>query len=170
MRVEEMLFSSRLDVTVLQPAAYMQNILSEWDFMADFGIYRVPYPIETRLSLVDLEDVAIAAVAVLGSAGHSSATYELVGTLPLSQVEIAATFGRALNRPVRAEAEAIEIWDRRAKVAGMNDHARATLVKMFRTYARDGLTGNPNVLGWLLARPPTSLEDFAARTAARLLP
>jgi hypothetical protein len=37
---------------------------------------------------------------------------------------------------------------------------------MFRAYARDGLKGNPNVLGWLLGRPPTSLAAFAARCAA----
>jgi NAD(P)H dehydrogenase (quinone) len=172
MRVEEMLFSSRLDVTVLQPAAYMQNILAEWDRMAGSGVYRAPYPTETRISLVDLEDVAEAAVTVLTNSLHSLATYELVGTLPVSQIEIAATFSRALNKPVRAETEAIESWDHRAKAAGMNDHARETLIKMFRIYARDGLVGNPNVLGWLLERPPTSLEDFAARitAAARRLP
>ncbi len=33
------------------------------------GIYRVPYPIETRLSLVDLDDVAEAAALVLTEAG-----------------------------------------------------------------------------------------------------
>src|SRR5207342_1079914 len=98
--------------------------------------------------------------------GHNGATYELVGTLPVSQVEIAETFGRALNRPVRAEAEAVESWAHRAKAAGMNDFARETLIRMFRLYARDGLTGNPNVLAWLLARQPTSLADFAARSAA----
>jgi len=48
----------------------------------------------------------------------------------------------------------------------MGDYARETLGKMFRVYARDGLAGNPNVLGWLLARPPASLADFAARVAA----
>jgi hypothetical protein len=48
----------------------------------------------------------------------------------------------------------------------MNDYSRETLVKMFRAYARDGLKGNPNVLGWLLARPPTSLAAFASRTAS----
>jgi hypothetical protein len=37
---------------------------------------------------------------------------------------------------------------------------------MFQAYARDGLKSNPNVLGWLLGRPPTSLASFAARTAA----
>jgi hypothetical protein len=37
---------------------------------------------------------------------------------------------------------------------------------MFRAYARDSLKGNPNLLGWLLGRPATSLAAFAARMAA----
>lgn len=166
LRVEEMLFSSKLDITILQPTAYMQNSLAEWDHMVRDGIYRVPYPIDTRLSLVDLEDVAEAAATVLASTGHSGATYELVGTPPLCQVEIADAFGRALKKPVRAEAETVESWDARARRAGLEDYARETLIKMFRAYALDGLKGNPNVLGWLLGRPPTSLERFAVGIAA----
>ncbi len=166
LRVEEMLFTSPLDVAILQPTAYMQNCLSEWDRMVGSGIYRVPYPVETRLSLVDLDDVAEAAAIVLSDAGHSGATYELVGTPPLSQIEIAEIFGEKLKKPVRAEAEAIESWDHRARAAGMDDYSRETLTKMFRAYARDGLKGNPNVLGWLLGRPPTSLAAFATRVTA----
>jgi NAD(P)H dehydrogenase (quinone) len=167
LRVEEMLFSSPLDVTILQPTAYMQNILAEWDRMVSSGIYRVPYPIETRLSLVDLDDVAEAAATVLtNNTGHSGATYELVGTPPLSQIEIAGIFGEALGKPVRAVAETIESWEHRARAAGMDDYSRETLTKMFRAYARDGLKGNPIVLRWLLGRPPTSLAQFAERIAA----
>jgi NAD(P)H dehydrogenase (quinone) len=166
LRVEEMLFSSALDVTILQPTAYMQNSLAEWDRMVSDGVYRVPYPIETQLSLVDLEDVAEAAALVLTSDGHSSATYELVGTLPISQTEIVETFSRALKKTIRAEAEPVENWEQRARGAGMDDYSRETLIKMFRAYARDGLKGNPNVLGWLLGRAPTSLASFAARMAA----
>jgi NAD(P)H dehydrogenase (quinone) len=165
LRVEEMLFASALDITILQPTAYMQNSFAEWDRMVSEGIYRVPYPVETRLSLVDLDNVAEAAALVLINAGHSGATYELVGTPPLSQIEIAETFAKALKRPVRAETETVESWERRARGAGMDDHARETLAKMFRAYARDGFVGNPNVLGWLLGRPPTSLAALAARAA-----
>ena len=163
LRVEEMLFATALDITILQPTAYMQNSLAEWDRMVADGVYRVPYPIETPLSLVDLEDVGQAAAMVLTSAGHSSATYELVGTDPLSQIEITEIFGRALNKSIRAEAEPVEDWEQRARRSGMEDYARETLTKMFRAYARDGLKGNPNVLSWLLGRPPTPLADFANR-------
>jgi NAD(P)H dehydrogenase (quinone) len=167
MRVEEMLFSSKLDATILQPTAYMQNSLAQWDRMVSDGIYSVPYPVETRLSLVDLDDVAQAAAAVLTGDGHIDATYELVGTPPMSQTEIAANFARALQRDISAEAEPIEAWRQRARSAAMDDTQRETLTKMFEAYARDGLRGNPNVLGWLLGRPPTSLAAFAARIAAQ---
>jgi NAD(P)H dehydrogenase (quinone) len=165
LRVEEMLFSSGLDITILQPTAYMQNALAEWDRMVSDGIYRVPYPIDTKLSLVDLDDVAEAAALVLTEHGHSGATYELVGTQPMSQIEIAETFGRALNKAVRAEAESTEIWQQRARNTGMDEHQLEPLTRMFQAYARDGLKGNPNVLGWLLQRSPTSLASFAARMA-----
>jgi uncharacterized protein YbjT (DUF2867 family) len=166
LRVEEMLFASALDITVLQPTAYMQNSLAQWDRMVRDGVYCVPYPVETRLSLVDLDDVAEAAALALTNDRHSGATYELVGTPPLSQIEIAGTFGHTLNKAIRAETEAVESWDQRARRAGMDDYSRETLIKMFRAYARDGLKGNPNVLGWLLGRPPTSLAAFAERIAA----
>jgi NAD(P)H dehydrogenase (quinone) len=79
-RVEEMLFASALDITVLQPAAYMQNILPAWPAITGEGVLRVPYPVATRLSLVDLDDVAKAAAIVLTRPGQEDAVYELAGT------------------------------------------------------------------------------------------
>jgi NAD(P)H dehydrogenase (quinone) len=165
MRVEEMLFSSELNFTILQPTAYMQNILGERERMTTEGIYRVPYPVETMLSLVDLDDVAAVAARVLTEDGHAFATYELVGTAPVSQIEVAETFSSALDRDVRAESESVKAWQARARIDGMNEHTVTVLTKMFVSYAGDGLKGNPNVLGWLLGRKPTTLAEFAARAA-----
>jgi NAD(P)H dehydrogenase (quinone) len=168
MRVEELLFASGLDVTVLQPTAYMQNILAGWREIADAGVYRVPYPIESRLSLVDLDDVAEAATVVLTQQGHGGATYELVGMWPLSQIGVAEMLSEAVGKPVRAVAEPVDDWETRARVIGMADHQRNTLMKMFRYYAQHGLSGNPNVLGWLLGRRPTTFGEFARRAIERM--
>jgi NAD(P)H dehydrogenase (quinone) len=170
MRVEDLLFASALDVTVLQPAAYTQNILAGWHEIIDAGIYRVPYPVESRLSLVDLNDVAAAAALVLTEPGHEGATYELVGTVPLSQIDVAQTLSEALGKTVRAVAEPVEDWEARAHAAGMGDQQRDMLARMFRYYAQHGLAGNPNVLRWLLRRPPTTLGEFARRAATPPLP
>ena len=70
MRVEEKLLASGLPFTILQPAAYMQNILAYWDDIAHRGRYALPYAPDSRLSSVDLEDVAQAAALVLTESGH----------------------------------------------------------------------------------------------------
>ena len=168
LRVEEALFESGLNFTILQPTAYMQNLLAGWKHITEDGVLRNPYPVETRLSLVDLEDVAEAAAMVLTKRGHTGATYELVSTLPLTQTEVAAILGDALGRPVRAEAEPLEVWAARARTAGLGDYQLATLIRMFQYYERYGLIGNPNMLRWLLGREPTALVEFARRAARPL--
>jgi uncharacterized protein YbjT (DUF2867 family) len=167
MRTEEMLFASGFDLTILQPAAYMQNILGAWRSVVADGVFRVPYPVETRICLVDLDDVADAAALVLTTDGHIGATYELVGTAPMSQTEVAAAIGAALGRDVRAEPETVAAWEARARAAGMGEHERTTLAAMFGYYAEHGLVGNPNTLSWLLGRAPNSLTRCLGRIAAQ---
>jgi NAD(P)H dehydrogenase (quinone) len=162
LRVEELLLASGLAATILQPTAYMQNILAGWRSIMEDGVYRVPYPVATRISLVDLRDVAEAAARVLTDEGHVGATYELVGTFALSQTEVADALSLAVGRQVRAVAETVEAWETRACAAGMGGYQRGTLAAMFRSYAADGLIGNANVLTWLLVRTPTTLAQFAA--------
>jgi uncharacterized protein YbjT (DUF2867 family) len=142
----------------------MQNLLSGGKQIAETGVLRNPYPVETSLSLVDLEDVAEAAAKVLGEAGHIGATYELVGTPPLTQTQVAEVLSAALGRAVHAEVEPLKAWEARAVAAGLTPDQRATLAKMFAYYARHGLAGNPNTLRWLLGREPTSLAAFARRS------
>ncbi len=157
MKVEELLFASGLDFTILQPTAYMQNLLANWSTILS-GVHRAPYPVATCISLVDLRDVAEVAAKVLTRSGYAGATYELVGTPPLSQSDVADTLSRALGRTVRAETETIEAWRARSPLGAEQTD---TLVKMFRYYERHGLVGNSNTLRWLLGREPTSLLDFA---------
>lgn len=164
MRVEEQLFKSGLAYTILQPAAYMQNMLAYWPQIVTEGVYRLPYGPETRLSLVDLKDVAAAAAIVLTRPGHFGATYELVGTEPLAQTEVAMILGQALERPVQVEATPLAEWARQAQTAGLGEYQLDTLLKMFEYYDRFGFEGNPNVLSWLLGRNPTSLAEFVGRT------
>jgi uncharacterized protein YbjT (DUF2867 family) len=164
LRVEEKLFESGLRYTILQPAAYMQNVLAHWDRIVAEGVYPVPYAVDTRLSMVDLEDVGAAAATVLTEPGHEGATYELAGAENLSQSEVAAILSRELGRPVRAESISLQAWEREARAAGVDETKVETLVSMFRYYDAYGFLGNPRVLGWLLRRPPTSFEAFVRRS------
>ncbi len=163
LRVEELLLESGLPFTILQPTAYMQNILAGWETISKRGVYIVPYPVETRLSLVDLEDVADAAAVVLTEAGHAGGTYELAGTPALTPMEVAGVLSQSLGHSVRAETLPIEQWEAQARRSGLSDYAIETLKAMFQHYARYGLVGNSTVLHWLLGRPALTLADFVQR-------
>lgn len=163
LRVEEMIFRSRLDFTILQPCAYMQNILGYWESIRRDGVYAVPYAVGARLSVVDLEDVAEAAARVLCEDGHAGATYELAGPQALSQSDQAAAAARVLGRPVRAEILDRTTWRQRMQEKGMPPYELETLTRMFEYYEKYGLRGCPNALQYLLGRSPRTFEEFLAR-------
>ena len=169
MRVEEALFKSGLSYTVLQPAAYMQNVLGEWESITQKGVYGVPYSVSTPMSLVDLEDVAEIAKLVLTESNHAGSIYELAGSQVLTPEKVAETFGKLLGKRVRADRVSTDAWVRRAAASGLGAYQTDTLVKMFDYYDKYGFCGNPLVLETLLGRSPTTFEQFASRTLAAKL-
>ena len=164
LRVEEMIFTSGLAYTILQPCAYMQNVLGYWSKITTDNVYPVPYSRQTRLSMVDLENVAQVAVKALVGPDHDRAIYELCGPEAPTQTEVACMLGEMLGKTVRAEVQALDAWENAARESGMNDYARQTLMKMFVYYDRYGLIGSPSVLAWLLGRQPTTFREFLLRT------
>ena len=118
--------------------------------------------------MVDLEDVAAAAAIVLTEPAHQGAIYELTGAEALTPTDVATILSHSLGKTVRAEAVSLDVWEERARQAGLGDYQVDTLIKMFLYYESHGFWGNPNVLGWLLGRPPTTFASFAERTAREL--
>jgi len=171
LRVEEMIFESALPFTILQPAPYMQNLLANWKSIVEEEILRVPYSVHAKFSFLDLDDLAEAAKITLTGPGHLNATYELAGTLPMSHAEVAEILGRVLKRKVRVEKEEIEDWKQRAssslatnaRSAQREEYTIENLIRMFEYYDQWGLTGNPNILRWILRREPGSLDSFIDR-------
>jgi NAD(P)H dehydrogenase (quinone) len=169
LRVEEMLFESSLPFTILQPAPYMQNFLAGWKSIVKEGVLHVPYSVDSKFSFIDLEDLAEAAKVVLTEQNHTNAIYELAGTLPMSHVEVAEILRNVLDRDVHAEKEEIGNWRFRAERSSegtqskRDAYAIENLVRMFEYYDQWGLSGNPNVLRWILKREPTPLESFIER-------
>ena len=160
MLLEDRIFACGIPFTVLQPTAYMQNLLAYWPAIRQSGRFAVPYPVTTRIALVDVRDVAAVAARVLTEPGHMGATYELVGSAPLTQVEVAAAFGAKMGQPVIAEELGLAAWEQQTRANGLQGYALTTLKQMFGYYAEVGLVGNMNVLRWLLGREPTALDAF----------
>ncbi len=164
LRVEEALFESHLSYTILQPASYMQNVLASWQSIVERGLYVIPYSVNARMSMVDLEDLGEAASVVLTQPGHMGAIYELAGPEILTQTQVADILGKHVGRLVRAEQMAIKTWRQQARTSGMGRYQIETLAKMFEYYDRWGFCGNPRILRTLIGRNPTTFEAFLKRT------
>lgn len=163
LQVEELILNSGLGYSILQPSAYMQNIQNGWRRIVEGGIFLVPYPIETRLCMVDLLDVAQAAATVLAGDEHIGAIYELAGPENLSQTEVAQIITSELGDEIQAMQESLDVWKARMQGSGMGTYQLETLLKMFKTYARNGFVGNSVVLEHLLGRAPTTFKEFVRR-------
>lgn len=157
---ERRLLLSRLPYTILQPMHYMQN-LQIASVLAE-GVHRQPYSLDVPLSFVDLVDVGEVVAMVLNDPGHHClATYELCGTDQLTGREIASVISAVTGREVTAEQV-----DPREVLAGMSDasdYTRDGFRRLFAHYDSYGLTGNPNVLRWLLGREPTTFTEYVQR-------
>ena len=70
--VEEIVVNSGIPYTIIQPAILMQNILEGLKMLSEEGIFEQRFfkSKETRICMVDLEDVAEAASKILTKPGH----------------------------------------------------------------------------------------------------
>lgn len=128
----------------------------------------MPYSIDQPLSLVDREDVAEAAAIVLSDERHLRASYELVGTEPLSSRELTAVIARESGRPVETIEISKEVVLAHLPHKSVADaYSSDCLERIFAYYSRHGLTGSTNVLGWLLGRKPTTFQEYIQRAMAQ---
>lgn len=175
--VEERLVSSPVNWTILQPCDYMQTLFPPSTFKT--GQLPVSYGLNTHHTTVDLADVAEVAVKVLIEGKlHFWARYELCG-LPqrINAHDVAAIASRICGREIAVNPvsgpEYMKIWAKEegppiASAHGLEDKAgrdfaRRVLVAIHEWYGAHDYVGNPNVLTWLLGRPPTSVEEYLTR-------
>ncbi len=160
LKVEEQLMMSPLPFTILQPAAYMQNIIGYWDKMMNDGIYEIPYSIDSKSSMVDLNDLAEVVLKVVTQAGHENAIYELSSCQAMSARQIAEIVGQKTGKAVTAASLDRTEWETNMRLRQMSDYAIVTLLKMFEYYEDYNFIGNCNQLSWLLGRKPVTFETF----------
>jgi uncharacterized protein YbjT (DUF2867 family) len=156
-RVEEALDISGLAWRVLQPCAYADNLDGRLPDAAATGLFRSPWGLATAQSLVDVRDVADAAVALLTEDGLDGGTFEAVGPEPLTAPRIAELMAHRLGREVTA-VDAVPD----GPVPPASDYAAHCSRLMFDHYRAHGFTGSPRVLEALLGRPARTFAEHLA--------
>jgi uncharacterized protein YbjT (DUF2867 family) len=172
--IEEKLFESGLNCTVLRPCDYMMTELHITPVL-HAGHLPVFYQIKAgrRGSLIDVEDLTeVAAKVLIEGDKHFFADYELAGTDKLSPHEMARILSRVVGREVPVVQSTVDevfqqVTGARTATTQELKHFHAMLTSIANWYSQHEAVGNPNVLEWLLGRNPTTFEQFARRVIGR---
>jgi len=163
--IEEHLVSSGLAFTILQPAIYMLPLKLRPVF--ERGVFEVPWSLDRRQSLVDLDDVTdVAAMALTDRPRHDGATYELVGPDRHTSHELGEIMSRVMQQQVEVRQIDADTY-LKAWVGDTDPSAVQHQIRVLRAlsarYSSHDFVGNPNVLTWLLGRPPGTFESYFRR-------
>lgn len=162
--VEDALYSSPLEYTILHPANFMQNLRSAWPTVLATGTFAEPFPTTARIARVDYRDIAEVAAIALTEDRLAFATLELCAEGRHNREEIARMMGEALGRPIVAGTIDFQEWARPI-LAKYTDHQLDLLAKVHAHYAEAGLGGNSLTLRAALQREPRSLQGFIREMA-----
>lgn len=165
--VEEAVRRSGVPSTILRPNNFYQNDYWFKDVILQHGVY--PQPIgDVGLNRVDVRDIAEAAAIALTSAGHEGQTYDLVGPEAHTGATTAATWSRALGKPVAYGGNDLEAWEKQS-LQYMPDWAVFDFKHMYDYFQKHGLKATPPALDRLtklLGHSPRSYGAYVSETAS----
>jgi uncharacterized protein YbjT (DUF2867 family) len=166
-RVERYLERSGLVWTHLRPSQFMQNYLPGSVTGVDAAAGELVLPIgDTRLSPVDVADVAEIAAGLLTADGHENRAYDITGPEALTMTEIVERVSAATGRPFRYVHVTFEEQRRRYTAAGLPPHVVDLFDEQFRERRRTPEARVELAAHHTFGVTPTSFADFARAHSA----
>jgi uncharacterized protein YbjT (DUF2867 family) len=165
--VEEALYESGMNFTVLQPTMFMQNFDGGWKAVVEKGRFALPYSKHAKASYVDYRDVAEVAAIALTSDRLDYGTFELCDAGMVDRVELAAMMSEALDSPIEAGEPTFEEWVQIAQIpaGAMRNNGMQKMYAHYDLYGFPG--GNALVLRAILGREPRPLRQYFYELASR---
>lgn len=155
--VEQALYESDMDFTILQPSMFMQNLDGAFAAAREHGELAMPYSIHARTCWVDYRDVAEVAARAMTDRALSYGTFELSSLGMIDRVQMAALISEVTGRQVKAGAIPRDAWAQQLSPGPSKDG----LVRMMEHYDRYGFHGgNELALKAILGREPRTLHDY----------
>jgi uncharacterized protein YbjT (DUF2867 family) len=165
-KVEDKLRATRLSWTILRPNSFHQNttmyyapsIRAQGVFYGSLG--------DSRMSYVDVRDVAAAAAKTLSGGAHMGKVYELNGPEALTATELATKIGKAAGREVKYVDIPTEAQRKAMLDMGMPEWQVTALLDLQQYYVNGKGGEVDGVLEDLLERAPILMEEFLLENAA----
>ncbi len=134
-----------VDLVLVNPGWFADNYMALLEPISQLGIFPMPLG-EGRTAPVSNKDIARVVVAALTDpASHIGKTYRPTGAKILNPYEIADSFARVLNRPVRYQNISNEMFFKATKSMGIEARLQSQLRYYLEEYRRGGFeVGAPN--------------------------
>jgi uncharacterized protein YbjT (DUF2867 family) len=153
--VEDALYTSELDFTVLQPARFMQMLEDYW--IVEHDQLAMPYSTSSRMCWVDYRDVAEVAAMAMTDTTLSYGTFELCAPGLIDGHDTAAILSGVMGRPITAVQTPLDEFAAQPPEGPHRDGFKRMMIH----YDRHGLPGgNALVLRTILGREPRTLTDY----------
>ncbi|HEX8188888.1 MAG TPA: SDR family oxidoreductase [Pyrinomonadaceae bacterium] len=159
-RSENLLKTSGLGWTMLQPNFFMQNLLGQARQIASAGAIYQPAG-DARGSFIDARDVAAVAARALTEEGHEGQTYVLTGPEALSYHDVASKLSEAAGRAVNYVPISAEQFRAGALGAGLPEWLVSALERLNETFASGRAARVTDDVRRVARREPTTFEQFA---------
>ena len=167
--VETALQASGLDWSILRPNLFMQGLLLFAEGIRTGGTFAAPIG-AAKVSVVDVRDIAAAAVAALTGDTHAGRTYTLTGPDAPSHAEMAAALSGATGRPIRFATISADEMRAALAAAGMAAWQADGLVGEYPHYCRGEAAEIAPGVEEATGRPPRGFADFARDYAGAFTP
>lgn len=159
--VERTLVDSGIPYVILQPAPFMQMLAPAIASVKAGGpiVQKFFSTNGTRMSFVDMNDYAEAAVEAITSDEYLYGTYELCGEGAYSLPDLERIVSEISGREVHSAFIGDSDFLRNAHL-DPDSYQAQTLLAMFRHYNASDFRGNALVLSRILGREPKTLHEF----------
>jgi uncharacterized protein YbjT (DUF2867 family) len=165
-RCEEVLLGSGVGTTVLRCSFFAQNFSEHFLLGAVLdGVVALPAG-NVREPIVDADDIADVAAAVLTEPGHEQRVYELTGPRLLSFADMAETLSTVTGREIGYQAITSDDYVHAATAAGVPAAEAMMLAELFEHIFDGHNESLSHGVADVLGRPASDFTEFAARAAA----
>ena len=160
---QELLKSSGLDWTFIQPTYFMQNLLWQAEGIARERIYKDD--LGGPVAWIDARDIADVAAEALTGSGHEGQAYGLTGSEALAGEDIAQMLSEETGRAIRCVLLPPEDAKAGMIAAGMHPEVAAAMMELAALAPRGYLAGTEDTVTRVLGRPARRFRDFIKEQA-----
>ena len=165
-KVEDHLRATRLAWTILRPNSFHQNTVTYYaPSIRTQGVFYSSLG-DSRMSYVDVRDVATAAATALSGREHVGKIYELNGPEALTSSAVADKIARHAGRSVKYVDIPMTAQRKTMLDMGMADWQVTALLDLQQYYLNGQGGGVDAVLQTLIGRLPITLDEFIHENAA----